>query len=174
MGDFEDQIVLSERVGFLDTYALNLAADRGRDDLFHLHRRQDAQRVACLDLGTFVNSNFDHDARHGRSDRSRLGRSLFATGRFDRRVLVLDLDRSKFSVELEQDFSNASFLVDRTRRNVLDDERLALLDHDVEFFADRRLGQEVARRQSPRTFGKLQRSTKLATRKLTKGRRICP
>jgi hypothetical protein len=88
----------------------------------------------------------DRDARRT-SNRPRLVRCLLPPRRLDRSVLVLDLNRSHLSVELEEDVSEPGLDVDGTRGDELDDERLALVDNDVDLFSDRGLGEEVAGRK---------------------------
>jgi hypothetical protein len=72
---------------------------------------------------------------------------LFSSDDFGSSVLVLDLDETSFSVELEKNFSHAGNGVDRSSTEALDEEGFSLIDDDRHFFAHSRLGKEVTSRK---------------------------
>lgn len=65
VGDFDDEVVLGDRVALDDAHAFDLARDGRRHVRLHLHRAQDDERVSRLDFVSFLNSDLDDDTSHG-------------------------------------------------------------------------------------------------------------
>src|SRR5208282_1444350 len=76
LGEFHDYRVDGDAVARLDGYLLDDAVALGAQDVLHLHRLDDSQGFARLDLLAFGNGDRNNQARH------RAAYGLFAAGEF--------------------------------------------------------------------------------------------
>lgn len=115
---------------------------------YHLHRRENGNRVALGHLAALLDTHFDNHSADGRADLAAVARvGLGAALVLHRRLVVVHRHLSDLAVHLVEDLALPSVLTERSDCQQLEDKHLALLQLNIELLANLRARQKVPRRQ---------------------------